>query len=100
LAFLADNMQTFVDGDPTFTSLPFDGLTPNLSAEEAEFFTNYPETGEVLQSAVSYIDPQWNDIGKDVQSLYLDQMTAEELLQNIDKRRAEQAAQAGDSNWN
>lgn len=99
LNFLAENMQTFIDEEPTFTSLPFDGTTPNLSNVENEFFAKYEETGAVMQAAVSYVDPQWMDIAKDVQSLYIDEITPEDFLANIDARRAEQAKQVGDPAW-
>lgn len=99
LQFLADNMQTFIDEEATFTSMPYSGTTPNLSATEEEFFTNYAESGSVMQASVSYIDPQWMDIAKDVQSLYIDEITPMQLLENIDTRRAEQAKQMSDPAW-
>lgn len=99
LQFLADNMQTFIDEEATFTSMPFSETAPNLCTTEEEFFANYEESGAVMQAAVSYIDPQWMDIAKDVQSLYIDEITPMQLLENIDTRRAEQAKQMGDPAW-
>ena len=99
LNFLAENLQVFIDKEPAISTLPFSGLTNQLSAEEMRFLADYPESGVVMQSAVLYIDPQWKEIAKDIRSLYLDEITPRQLLDNMDRRRSEQALQADDINW-
>ena len=39
------------------------------------------------------------DIGKDMSALFLDEMSPEEVLEDIDKLRGEQAAAASDPAW-
>ena len=52
-----------------------------------------------MQVGVSYIDPQWMDVGKDIDAMYSDIMTPEEVFENIDIRREEQAELAQDPAW-
>ncbi|MEY8746846.1 hypothetical protein AB9M62_47705 [Bacillales bacterium AN1005] len=52
-----------------------------------------------MQAAVKYIDPQWMDIGKDISGMFAGAMTPDQILQNIDKRRAEQAKVLKDEAW-
>ena len=49
---------------------------------------------------MKYYNPAWMDIGADMSAMFLDEMTPEEVLEDIDKLRAEQAAAAADEYWN
>lgn len=94
-----DNLQYFLDNDPTKVSLCFSGVKDTMSAAAKEFVDSYQEKGIYLQNQVKYVNPQWGDIEKDLTSMYIGQMTPDQILQNIDKRRTEQAKAAKDSIW-
>lgn len=102
LAYLAEpaNMQTYLDQTSRFSELPFEGVAPKENAvlEEIKAGSNGQE-GAVLQAGVSYIDPQWMDIGKDLTAVFSGKMEAAELLKNIDKRRSQQATAQKDPAW-
>lgn len=93
-----ENIQRFfdqMDGNLT-TSWP--EVEPKLTEEYIEYEKNLPE-GTVMQAAVKYIDPQWMDIGKDLQGMFAGQLTPQDILDIIDKRRAEQAKVQLDPAW-
>ena len=48
---------------------------------------------------MKYYNPAWMDIGADMSAMFLGEMTPEEVLKDIDKLRAEQAAAASDPAW-
>lgn len=99
-AFLTqpENMKYFVDNVPNATGLPFEGVAKKLPPEIQEFMAN-PKRGTVYQTAVNYVNPQWMDIGKDLTAMFTGAMTPEDVLSNIDKRRAELARAAKDPAW-
>lgn len=69
---------------------------------EREFVENVaPEkmTVPVLQTGTKYTNSAWNDFGDDMLAFCLGEMTADQVLQNMDGYRAEMAAQAGDPAW-
>jgi raffinose/stachyose/melibiose transport system substrate-binding protein len=102
LAFLCEpeNLQYLIDQDSTFNSMPFSGLTSTYSAAITEAIETY-KTGEatVYQNAVTYLNPQWMEIGSDLTAYLLGDMTVDEVVANIDQRRADQAAAASDPYW-
>ena len=53
----------------------------------------------VFQDAIKYLNPQWFDFGQDIIAYLNGDMEAEEVLANVDARRADQAAAAGDEAW-
>ncbi len=101
IEFLAsdESLQTFIDEEAAFQTLPFNNVEPAASQILEDFCNDYPETATVMQAAVSYIDPQWMDVSADILSLYTDQMDAEKLIANIDDRRETQALQNDDPAW-
>lgn len=102
LAFLArpENLQYMIDTEPSFNSMPFDGLTSTYSKEITEAMDKYKdENAAVYQNIVKYLNPQWMDVGKDLTSMILGEMDAKEVVAAIDKRRVDQATAAGDANW-
>lgn len=98
--FLAehDNLQKMLDGATNLTSLCWPEIESKEKPEFAEYFKTLPQ-GIVMQVGVSYIDPQWMDVGKDIDAMYSDIMTPEEVFENIDIRREEQAGLAQDPAW-
>lgn len=102
LAFLAqpENLQYQIDNESTFNSLPFDGVKTTFSQTMTDAIAAHkPGTSTIYQSVVTYLNPQWMDLGKDLASYLNGDMTADEVLGNIDQRRADQAKLANDPNW-
>jgi raffinose/stachyose/melibiose transport system substrate-binding protein len=101
LAFLMkpENLQYLLDNTPDFASLDFSGLKSKWTPEQQEFIDAYPTKTIVYQDAVTYVNPQWMDIGKDMVSMFTGAMTPEDVLKSIDQRRAEMAATAKDPAW-
>ena len=87
-----------LDGATNLTSLCWPEIESKEKPEFAEYFKTLPQ-GIVMQVGVSYIDQQWMDVGKDIDAMYSDIMTPEEVFENIDIRREEQAELAQDPAW-
>lgn len=102
LAFLAspESLQYLIDNEPSFNDMPFSGLNSTYSEEIKTVVANY-KTGAsgVYQNCVNYLNPQWMEIGADISAMFMGEMTAEEVIANMDMRRADQAKAAGDENW-
>ncbi|RUS45687.1 ABC transporter substrate-binding protein [Cohnella sp. AR92] len=95
-----NNLQFFLDNEPKFTALNFGEIPGKYNDEQKAFFDTYgKKTGTVYQTAINYVNPQWMDIGKDMVAMISKQITAKDVLKNIDKRRAQQAKTAEDPNW-
>ena len=95
-----ENLQYTIDNTPRFMTLPFPGLKSKFTPELQAFFDAHTDKrGTVYQTAVSYVNPQWMDIGKDLVSMFTGAMTPEDELKSIDQRRAEMATTAKDSAW-
>jgi raffinose/stachyose/melibiose transport system substrate-binding protein len=101
LNFLAqpDSLQYLVDNDPNSPTLPFPGIKSKLLPWQQAFLDAQTKRGVVYQTAVKYVNPQWMDMGKDIVALFTSTETPEQVLANIDKRRAEEAKAAQDPNW-
>ncbi len=100
-SFLAqtENLQYMLDNDQTKLDLCFTGLKNKFTPAVKEFLARYPKVGTYMQIQVKYVNPQWMDIAKDEVSLFLGKLTPDQVLQNIDKRRTDQAQAAKDPNW-
>jgi len=94
-----DNLQITVDAEAKFNTLPFTGLKDKFSADVKGYFAAYPKKATVLQVAVNYMNPLWMDIGKDMSAMLTGSMTPKQVLQDIDKKRADQAKAAKDAAW-
>lgn len=101
LAYLADpdNLQYYLDHTPRFTELPFEGVTPKANAVLDEIRANNTQEGAVLQAGVSYVDPQWMDIGQDLISMFVGGLEPINVLENMDNRRTQQANALSDPAW-
>ena len=92
LAYMTENVGKF-------NQLPFLNAPSAYSDVIQEFYDRYPEKTAVFQASVKYYNPAWMDIGADMSAMFLDEMTPEEVLKDIDKLRAEQAEAASDEYW-
>lgn len=101
LAFLMEpeNLQYLLDHTPEFASLNFSGLQEKWTPEQEEFLNTYPAKTLVYQDAVTYLNPQWMDIGKDMVAMFTGAMTPEDVLRSIDQRRTDMAKAARDPAW-
>ena len=104
LAFLMekDNVQYLIENATDVENLPGEvGQTPEYSQTTLDFLAQFDDehSGMVLQDVVLYFNEQWMDISADLAAYFIGDMTADEVLQNIDDRRAQLAQAAGDSNW-
>jgi raffinose/stachyose/melibiose transport system substrate-binding protein len=102
LAFLAqpDSLQYLIDNTDAFATLDFSGVKAKWSADQQAFMTAYKAaTVNVLQDDVTYVNPQWMDMGKDEVAMFTGKETPLQVLQAIDKRRTTQATTAKDPNW-
>lgn len=99
--FLArpENLQKRLDGSPMYSELCWPEIPSRYSQDIQDFIASYP-TAPVMQAAVNYIDNQWFDIGKDLESMYIGALSPEEVLATIMKRRNEQAVLQRDPYWN
>ena len=102
LAFIAEpeNLQYLIDNVPKFNTLPFTTATDAYSDEISGFYAAYPDHGTVYQTSVKYVNPQWMEIGRELTAVLLGDETTEQMLKNIDRNRADQAAAAQDPAWN
>lgn len=94
-----ENLQYLVDNVARFENLPFEGLTTTYTDATLAFVDSCDERGVVLQDIIKYLNPQWMDVGTDISAMLIGDLTPEQVIANIDTRRAEQAAVAGDANW-
>ncbi len=101
-AFLTEqeNLQYFLDNEPRFLSINFDGIQGRFTPEQQKFFDTFgAKQGSGLQMTAKYVNPQWMDIGKDMSAMISGAMTPKAVLENADKRREQQAKAAKDSAW-
>lgn len=97
-----ESVQYVIDHADNVDNLPFElGQTPNYDAETIEFLNQFDEehSGLVLQDVVTYFNEQWGDISKDILEMCEGKMSSEEVLEQIDIRRAELAKAANDPAW-
>ncbi len=100
-AFLTqpENLQYLIDNTPTMQTLPFPGIKSKLLPSQQAFLDAHPDQGTVYQTAVTYVNPQWMDIGKDLTAMFTGGIQPEDILTSIDKRRADLAKAAKDLLW-
>lgn len=98
-----ENLQYLIDNNPGMRTLPFsdEELQFNLLPSQQEFLDSFPaeKRGTVYQTAVNYVNPQWMDIGQDLTAMFIGDIEPNEVLVNIDERRAELAQTAQDPAW-
>jgi raffinose/stachyose/melibiose transport system substrate-binding protein len=94
-----ENLQYMLDNEPQFALLNFEGVSYELTSEQQAFMDTYSDQGTVFQVAVNYLNPQWMDMGQDLVAMFTGAATPEDVLKNIDQRRADMATAAGDEGW-
>ena len=93
-------LQYFIDNAPQVLTMPFQGVKAKFSPAQQAFMDQYKEKrGIVYQIAVNYINSQWMEMGKDITAMFTGSMTPEQVLESIDKRRADFAKAAKDPAW-
>lgn len=96
----ADSVQYMIDNCDKIENLPFDvGQTPSYSDETKEFIASAEKQGTVFQDTIKYLNPQWTELTQDLVSMFIGDMTSEDVLNAIDERRATQAEAVGDEAW-
>ena len=69
------------------------------SDETKEFIDSAEKQGTVCQDTIKYLNPQWTELTQDIVSMFIGDMTSEDVLNAIDERRATQAEAVGDEAW-
>ena len=92
LAYMTENVGKF-------NQLPYTNAPSAYSKVVQDFYDRYPTKVSVFQASVKYYNPAWMDIGADMSAMFLGEMTPEEVLKDIDRLRAEQAAADSDPAW-
>jgi len=94
-------LQYFIDNAPQALTLPFAGVKGKFTPAQQAFMDTYKDKrGTVYQIAVNYINSQWMEIGKDITAMFTGAESPEDVLDSVDKRRAEFAKAAKDPAWN
>lgn len=102
LAYLMreDVLETYMSLPGAPSNLPFIGTPSGLpDGIQAVIDENEDMKRVVMQTAVTYFNPQWMDIGQDMTAMMTGMFSANDILRNIDKRRANMAGPAGDPAW-
>jgi raffinose/stachyose/melibiose transport system substrate-binding protein len=95
-----ENLQYFIDGSPQVVTMPFPDVKSEFTPEVQAFMQQYEDArGTVYQTAVTYVNPQWMDIGRDLTAMFTDAMEPADVLESIDQRRADLARAARDPAW-
>lgn len=95
-----ESVQYMIDNEGKIENLPYEvGQTPGYSETTKNFLASCEKEGVVFQDVIKYLNPQWMDIGADMVSMFIDEMTPQQVLEQIDARRTSQAQAAGDSCW-
>lgn len=100
-----ESLQEILDNSPNWTNLDVtdENLEQHWMDEEKAFVESIPDEKKqtsVLQTGTKYTNDYWNDFGQDM--IAYCQGTIEdpnEILENMDKNRAEAAKTANDPDW-
>lgn len=97
-----DTMQYIINNSAKFESFPFNNVKETKYSSTTTAFLNAhkDKSGMVFQDVIKYFNPQWMEIGQDMTSMFIGEMTPKQVLMEIDKRRASQAKASDDPNWN
>ena len=99
-----ESLQEKLDGTPEWTNLDVTvDIKQNYPPAEDAFMSGITDAQKniqaVLQTGTKYTNDQWMDFGADLSSMFMGEMTAEEILIATDERRANIAKSQGDPNW-
>ena len=97
-----DSIQYVIDNSHSVNDLPFDlGQAASHDEVTMEFLDRFgnEESGLVLQDEVTYFNEQWGEISGDILKMCEGTMSPEDVLNQIDARRASLAQAANDPAW-
>lgn len=98
-----ESLQYLLDNSPTWTNIDVTlPVEQHWIPEEEEFMSRVDKSKmstPVLQTGVKYVNEQWMDVGKDMVGFFMGQLTAEDVLLNVDERRAEMGKVQGNPDW-
>ncbi|MCM1535979.1 MAG: extracellular solute-binding protein [Clostridium sp.] len=97
-----DNIQYVIDNANSVNNLPFDlGQVTGHDEVTREFLDQFDDenSGLVLQDEVTYFNEQWGEISGDILKMCEGAMSPEDVLIQIDARRASLAQAADDPAW-
>ncbi|MDE5599180.1 MAG: carbohydrate ABC transporter substrate-binding protein, partial [Lachnospiraceae bacterium] len=97
-----DSIQYVIDNSHSVNNLPFDlGQVSSHDEVTIEFLNRFgnEESGLVLQDEVTYFNEQWGEISGDILKMCEGTMSPEDVLNQIDARRASLARAANDPAW-
>jgi raffinose/stachyose/melibiose transport system substrate-binding protein len=99
-----ENLQIKLDGTPEWTNI--DVTVPvrqHWTKEEEVFMAGITDQQKniqaVLQTGTKYTNDQWMEFGSDLASMFMGRMTAKQVLQATDERRANLARSQNDPAW-
>lgn len=95
--FLArpENLQKRLDGQPSLSEICWPEIKGKYSEEDQKYIDSH-ETATVLQIGATYVDEQFMDIGKDIESMFSNAMDADQVIKAADERRQKQAGLQND----
>jgi len=98
--FLAknENLVKRLEGQAEINEVCWTGIKTKYSDAENEYINSH-QKANVVQTSVNYVDSQWMDVGKDLESMYMGTKTPQDVLQSIIKRRNDQAQLQRDPGW-
>lgn len=99
-----ESLQEILDNSPDYTNLDVndEGVQQHWMPEEEEFMNGVdPDlmNTPVLQTGTKYTNDHWMAFGQDLVSYCMDQIEADEVLDNMDYNRSESAKVADDPAW-
>lgn len=99
--FLArpENLEKRLEGQPGLSEVCWPEIAGRYSSEDQAYMDDHKKAS-VVQIAVNYVDYQWMDVGKDLESMYAGAMSPEDVLKAFMDRRTDQAILQKDPSWN
>lgn len=99
-SFLAkkENLEKRFIGQPDLNALCWPEIPTRYKADENAYIDSH-QKARVVQTSVNYIDNQWMDIGKDLESMFIGASTPQDVLNIIMNRRNNQAKLQRDPGW-
>ena len=100
-----ENLQIKLDNTSEWTNIDVttEGIKQHFTDIEKELKESIPrekyEIAPVLQTGTKYTNDQWMETGKDMISMFMGELTSDQVLQNIDERRAKLAKSQNDPAW-
>ncbi|MGI6672562.1 MAG: ABC transporter substrate-binding protein [Christensenellales bacterium] len=98
-----ESLQEILDNSPSYTNLDVNAdIQQHWLPEEEVFVSAIPPENmnySVLQTGTKYTNDYWMQFGSDMVAMCTGQMTAKQVLENMDANRAVSAELAKDSNW-